>query len=248
MFTIFFSKDYYYLQSHGFAVAPHHHLPLQISLAEPEDHVLWGGRTSAGVLIGRDQTHSVDTVRRPMHTFLLNPTHPRTRLLNSVCPTWQNFEPSLTIRRELSELEVTPDKQEQLDRILRELIQQLTPSDREPEPLDERIAEVVDYIDGLEQKKVGAAELAERIALSESRFLHLFKDEMEVTIRQYLLWVRTRVGARLVVEGSTITEAAHQAGFTDSAHFSKVFRRMFGATLSSVLTGDSAPKLVVSAS
>jgi AraC-like DNA-binding protein len=29
-------------------------------------------------------------------------------------------------------------------------------------------------------------------------------------------------------EGKSLTEAAHQAGFSDSAHFSRTFKRTFG--------------------
>jgi AraC-like DNA-binding protein len=31
-----------------------------------------------------------------------------------------------------------------------------------------------------------------------------------------------------MAEGLTLTAAAHEAGFSDSAHFSRTFRRMFG--------------------
>ncbi len=246
LLAIFFSKDYYYLQSRGLSVDSHHHVPLQLSLAEPDDSVCWGERSSPAFLVGRDHPHALDTQKAVMHTFLLNPTHPQTRTLNTLYPTWTAFAPPDEVRASFRDLSLRGDSQPLLDQLLDRLLDQLIPAQTPEQPLDERIAEVVDYIDSLEQKKVGAAELAERIALSESRFLHLFKDELELTVRSYLLWAKTRVGARLVVEGSTITEAAHQAGFTDSAHFSRVFRRMFGTTLSSALAGESAPRLVIS--
>ena len=31
-----------------------------------------------------------------------------------------------------------------------------------------------------------------------------------------------------IAAGVSLTEAAHEAGFADSAHFSRTFRRMFG--------------------
>lgn len=34
--------------------------------------------------------------------------------------------------------------------------------------------------------------------------------------------------------GSSLTEAAHAAGFADSAHFSRTFRRMFGVAPASL--------------
>ena len=35
-------------------------------------------------------------------------------------------------------------------------------------------------------------------------------------------------GVRVVAGGASLTAAAHEAGFADSAHFSRTFRRMFG--------------------
>jgi len=39
----------------------------------------------------------------------------------------------------------------------------------------------------------------------------------------------------MVAAGGTLTEAAHAAGFSSSAHLSSTFKRMFGLTASEVL-------------
>ena len=36
------------------------------------------------------------------------------------------------------------------------------------------------------------------------------------------------IGQAVLAGGRSLTEAAHEAGFADSAHFSRTFRRMFG--------------------
>jgi AraC-like DNA-binding protein len=40
---------------------------------------------------------------------------------------------------------------------------------------------------------------------------------------------------RAVAAGATLTDAAHGAGFSSSAHLSTTFRRMFGLTASDLL-------------
>jgi AraC-like DNA-binding protein len=40
---------------------------------------------------------------------------------------------------------------------------------------------------------------------------------------------------RMVAAGGTLTEAAHAAGFSSSAHLSSTFKRMFGMTASDLL-------------
>ena len=44
----------------------------------------------------------------------------------------------------------------------------------------------------------------------------------------FFLWCRLRAAAEIAMRGSSLTEAAHAAGFADSAHLSRTFRSMFG--------------------
>ncbi|MBR1213416.1 helix-turn-helix transcriptional regulator [Bradyrhizobium sp. JYMT SZCCT0180] len=71
--------------------------------------------------------------------------------------------------------------------------------------------------------------------LSASRFLHLFKAETGVPLRRYRIWNRMGAAVRACGEGSSLTEAAHAAGFASSAHFSSAFRDMFGMMPSDLL-------------
>lgn len=72
------------------------------------------------------------------------------------------------------------------------------------------------------------AELCKRAGLSSSRFLHLFKEVTGVPLRRYRIWNRIGAAARAVARGESLTDAAHGAGFSSSAHFSSAFRDMFG--------------------
>jgi len=78
-------------------------------------------------------------------------------------------------------------------------------------------------------------ELAEHAGLSASRFLHLFKAETGVRLRRYRIWNRMGAAVRACGAGSSLTEAAHAAGFASSAHFSSAFRDMFGMMPSDLL-------------
>lgn len=76
-----------------------------------------------------------------------------------------------------------------------------------------------------------ASEVANTLALSESRFLHLFREQMGIAWRPYLLWRRTICAAHAITKGKSATEAAHLAGFSDSAHLSRTFRSLFGMSI-----------------
>ena len=76
-----------------------------------------------------------------------------------------------------------------------------------------------------------ASEVASQLALSESRFLHLFSQELGIAWRPYLLWRRMICAIQTIINGTSATNAAHLAGFSDSSHLSRTFRNNFGMSI-----------------
>lgn len=87
------------------------------------------------------------------------------------------------------------------------------------------------YGDCIKPTNWRASEVANQLALSESRFLHLFSKELGIAWRPYLLWRRMICAIQALINGSSATDAAHLAGFSDSAHLSRTFRNNFGMTI-----------------
>lgn len=93
---------------------------------------------------------------------------------------------------------------------------------------DERILRTIAYIKAHLDAPLTLEEVAAEAHLSPSRFRHLFVEQTGMRFRPYVLWRRfLRVWA-LLMEGETLTTAAHEAGFADSAHLSRISRQMFG--------------------
>ena len=94
--------------------------------------------------------------------------------------------------------------------------------------LDSRIQRVLEWLAGAGEGEVTAAKAASVACLSESRFSHLFVEETGLPFRTFVLWRRLMQAVGRAAAGDSLTMAAHQAGFSDSAHFSRTFLRMFG--------------------
>jgi AraC family transcriptional regulator len=77
-------------------------------------------------------------------------------------------------------------------------------------------------------RPITLAELATAVHLSPSRLAHRFREATGVPVRRFILWRRLRAAGENAMRGSSLTEAAHAAGFADSAHLSRTFRSMFG--------------------
>lgn len=81
----------------------------------------------------------------------------------------------------------------------------------------------------------GRDELAALVHLSPTRFSHWFVEQTGLPLRSYTKWLRLTHAVQLLASGKQMTHAAHEAGFSDSAHFSRTFRALLGIDPSSAL-------------
>ena len=109
----------------------------------------------------------------------------------------------------------------------------------DPHPLDPRIGQLLTHIHQRPGEVFTGEALADVASLSESRMQHLFKQQIGIPIRRYLLWARLRQVLELALTGNSLTTASHEAGFSDSAHFSRTFKAMFGIAPSLLLAPGS---------
>src|SRR5262245_15672475 len=70
--------------------------------------------------------------------------------------------------------------------------------------------------------------LAAAVGLSPSRLMHVFTESIGIPLRSYLAWLRVQRSACAILAGASVTEAAHVAGFADTPHLSRTFKRTLG--------------------
>jgi AraC-like DNA-binding protein len=101
---------------------------------------------------------------------------------------------------------------------------------------NKRILKLLDKLDTcttgkcLKPDKWRAKDIAQWLSISESRFLHMVREELGVAWRPYLLWRRLLCAIQAIKNGQSITNAAYIAGFSDSAHLCRTIKRLFGMT------------------
>tara|TARA_R110000868_G_scaffold406784_1_gene687482 strand:+ start:6661 stop:7287 length:627 start_codon:yes stop_codon:yes gene_type:complete len=91
-------------------------------------------------------------------------------------------------------------------------------------------------LEALNEPTNGRQELADLMHLSTTRFSHWFVEQTGLPLRSYRKWLRLVAALQLITAGQSLTGAAHAAGFSDSAHFSRTFRSLFGLDPSSALS------------
>lgn len=142
--------------------------------------------------------------------------------------------PCEALRERLATVRPGKTSCEEATRLKAEILALFVPAGWERPPLDPRIAKVLAHIAAHADAHPDGDELARLAGLSPSRFQHLFAEQAGMPARRYLLWCRIRRGLEAVHGGANLTGAAHEAGFSDSAHFSRTFRAMTGISPSEV--------------
>ena len=102
-------------------------------------------------------------------------------------------------------------------------------------PRDARIAKVVLEIERRPHEFHRLQDAAALACLSPSRFRARFAKEVGLPFRRYRLWRRMASVMRGIAQGGNLTESAHLAGFSSSAHLSFTFKQMFGLAASDIL-------------
>jgi len=97
-----------------------------------------------------------------------------------------------------------------------------------PLPVDARVEAGIAWASANLDRRLSVADMAATVGLSVDRMSHLFVEQTGLAFRTYLLWLRMTQAVDAYAQGAALTTAAYDAGFADSAHFSRTFRRMFG--------------------
>jgi AraC-like DNA-binding protein len=71
-------------------------------------------------------------------------------------------------------------------------------------------------------------DLAKQLGLSYHRTSHFFTEAVGIPMRTYQLWQKLYKAGGPLLAGASLTEAAHAAGFVDSAHYSSAFQKAYG--------------------
>ncbi|MHA3023040.1 helix-turn-helix domain-containing protein [Mycobacterium sp. BMJ-28] len=103
-------------------------------------------------------------------------------------------------------------------------------------PIDPRIEVAAKQIRDDPAVSTPAHELAAAAGLSESRFLHLFRQETGSSLRRYRLWSRLIRAGQELAAGNNLTSAAVEAGFASPSHLADRFRTTFGLSASHLLS------------
>jgi len=94
-----------------------------------------------------------------------------------------------------------------------------------------QIRPAINYIDANYNKHVTLADIAKASHLSVSRLAHVFKEQMGITIIDYLTSVRIeRAKQLLLATNQSCTEICFEVGYNNQSYFTRTFKNFVGMT------------------
>ena len=202
-------------------------------------------RQYQGAIVPSNQSHEADAPVELLATLWLDPC--MDEALRLVQP--QTDTPILSVDR--SKLnKVVPRLREcwnecydsqQASALIDEVLEILEPQQQPVPVIDARVARSRKVLGSIRKKRAPLSEVARTVSLSPSRLTHLFSAELRMPPRRYLVWLRLLDAIQALALGASIAEAAQTAGFSDSPHLTRTFRRMLGFTPSAGLQMGFVP-------
>lgn len=95
---------------------------------------------------------------------------------------------------------------------------------------NERIAELISYIDSHLFEHLSIDFLAEQTYLSKYHLMRLFRENTGMTILSYITDRRLIKAKELILSGTNATEACYQTGFRSYSSFTRAYAKRFGTT------------------
>lgn len=122
--------------------------------------------------------------------------------------------------------------------LIRHCVHALCPGAPPSRRLDPRVTRVLAAIREADDLRLSIDDAAGMAFLSSSRFAHLFKQQVGLPFRRYILWRKLTRAMLVIGRERTIATAAHEADFADAAHLTRTFYQMVGLPPSVLMRGE----------
>jgi AraC-like DNA-binding protein len=141
-----------------------------------------------------------------------------------------------TVQRFLQALEAEPDRSVLAPMYLREIAYRLLRSEQHALLLESAargtqgntITAAIAFMRQEIQEPLTVRSLSEAVSMSESGFAHVFKATTGLSPLQFLKHMRLEYARKLLLNGSSVGEAAENVGYISLSHFISEFKRYFG--------------------
>lgn len=106
----------------------------------------------------------------------------------------------------------------------------LPEKNKQPQKHLQRLRDIVSYIQSNYNQEISLDDVAAHVNICKSECCRFFKKHMNMTIFEYLLFLRIQNSLALLKEGESITKTACLVGFSSPAYYGQIFKRYMKCT------------------
>ena len=226
-------------------VVPRHaHHAIQIVLALDGEISVQGKneiwQSARGIVVGPDCEHAFDAQGAFAAMLFVDPESTEGVWLRGSLQGDVTILPDRRVSAcvtELARFRDQPLESLEIGALIRHCVQALSAGALPARRLDPRVTRVLQQIQRSDDLRLSLATAAKSAFLSPSRFQHLFKQQLGLPYRRYVLWRKVARAMLAMGREGTATAAAHAADFADAAHLTRTFVDMFGIPPTVMLRG-----------
>ena len=111
-----------------------------------------------------------------------------------------------------------------------EIVDLREPTDESPRIENELILEILQYLNTHYTEDISLSDVADRFYHSKYHVCHLFREQVGITMHDYLVMRRIHLVNDLIRRGDPISEACFSAGFRNYSNFFRLYKKHTGMT------------------
>jgi AraC-like DNA-binding protein len=232
----------------GRGVVPlHAHHAIQIVIATEGAVAISGAagnwRYGPGIVVRADAAHSFDAQGARAAMFFVDPESTEGAWLQRSLGADITMVPEAPLAAPVAALRAFAERPLEAmppGALIHHCVQALSPGAPPARRMDPRVSKVLQQIQGADELRISLEDAAGLAFLSPDRFAHLFKEQMGLPFRKYVLWRKLTRAMVAIGAERTIADAAHAADFADAAHLTRTFYQMVGMAPSALMRGHFA--------
>jgi len=226
-------------------VPPHAHHAIQIVISIDGMAGIRGARgdwrCGQGIIVRPDAVHSFDARGSLGAMLMLDPESSEGTWLRKALLQDITLLPDTAFASCVAELRkfcAQPFASMAVRELIRHCVRSLCAGEPPTRQRDPRVTAVLNAVRESTNLRMSVETAAAMIHLSPSRFAHLFKQQVGLPFRRYMLWRKLTRATLAIARERTITAAAQAADFADAAHVTRTFQQMFGIPPSAMMQGE----------
>lgn len=106
----------------------------------------------------------------------------------------------------------------------------LPEEDSQPQRHLQRLRDIVSYIQENYDQEISLDDVADHVNICKSECCRFFKKHMNMTILEYLLFLRIQKSLPMLKAGESVTKTAGLVGFASPSYYGQIFKRYMNCT------------------